>query len=74
MSMVHCVSTPYKHRETGCMCIKNMTWKPDEPTTSAATVHEFAHQDQWMDRHGCRESLGYWDEEGVCKSTRRWWG
>jgi hypothetical protein len=29
---------------------------------------------QWMDRHGGRESLGYWDEEGVCKSARRWWG
>jgi hypothetical protein len=28
MSMVHRVSTPYKHRETGCMCIKNMAWKP----------------------------------------------
>jgi hypothetical protein len=22
-----------------------------------------------MDRHGGRESLGYWDEEGVCKSA-----
>ena len=28
MSMVHRVSTPYKHRETGCMCIENMAWKP----------------------------------------------
>jgi hypothetical protein len=27
-----------------------------------------------MDRHGGRESLGYWDDEGVCKSARRWWG
>jgi hypothetical protein len=29
-----------------------------------------------MDRHGRRESLGYWDEEGVCKSAEpsRGWG
>jgi hypothetical protein len=78
MAMVHRfprLTTPCKP-VVCCMCIKNMTWKPDEPTTSAATVDEFAHQDQWMDRHGCRESLGYWDEEGVCMSmsVRRWWG
>ena len=28
MSMVHRVPTPYKHRETGCMCIENMAGKP----------------------------------------------
>jgi hypothetical protein len=37
--------------------------------TLAATVDKFVHRQQWMDRHGGRESLGYWDEEGVCKSA-----
>jgi hypothetical protein len=38
--------------------------------TLAATIDEFVYQQQWMDRHGGRESLGYWDEEGVCISRR----
>jgi hypothetical protein len=37
----------------------------------AATIDEFVHQQQWMDRHGVRESLWKWDEDevGVCWNT-----
>jgi hypothetical protein len=76
MSMVHRVSTPHKHHETGCMCIENMAWKPRNQRPRPLTVDEFVHRHQWMDRRGGRESLGYWDEEGVCKSAEpsRGWG
>ena len=51
-------------------------WRGNQGTNDLGhcTVDEFVHRHQWMDRHGGRESLGYWDEEGVCKSARRWWG
>ena len=46
-------------------------WRGNQGTNDLGrcTVDEFVHRHQWMDRHGGRESLGYWDEEGVCKSA-----
>jgi hypothetical protein len=74
MSMVHWVSMPNKHRVNRLYVHRKYGMETKEPTTLAATVDEFVHRHQWMDRHGGQESLGYWDEEGVCKSTGRWWG
>ena len=66
MSMVHRVSTPYKHRETGCICASKI-WRGNQGTNDLGrcTVDEFVHRHQWMDRPETEGSLGYLLEEGV---------